>query len=172
MIGIGGNALDADDEEFSEGPDILMFRGGDADVSGFGLGHNLLPVLRRPDGAVGQRTGHVRPDFGLGPLPDLEAFLDLGDDRLVVPGRVGDGDKEGLTDEAAGLPVQPASFLQLFPINCDPLADVNEQVLKIGCPVGFAAGPPFGAPVILDGFLALKTEHFFLPFSDEVIVFV
>jgi len=56
-------------------------------------------------------------------------------------------------------PVDGAQLLEFFTVNRNPLQDKNQQILKIGGFLRFAANSLDGAAGVLGGFLALKTEH-------------
>ena len=121
MISVGGDSLTTDDQHLLQGTHILVFSGRNAELIGQCLGHDCFLVVGSPGGAIRQGARRISPKLFLDRLANLEGLLYPVDDHVIVPSRVGDGGEKGFTDEAAGVFIHRAFFLQLFPENRNPL---------------------------------------------------
>ena len=170
VLGVGRDPLQPEDQQVLQRADVLVFRGQNS--HGCGLFREGGRIVRVPGGRVVQRLVEAAAvlflvcfhEPGLELFAPREGLLDGSHEALVVPVGVGDGHEKPLDDEEVVAVVRSAQLLEHLAVDGDPFKHVDQEVLEVGCLLGFAAYALDGAAGIPNGLLALVTEHRHSPF--------
>ncbi len=174
MIGVSRDTLQADDEQFTKGTDILVLRCQHPDGAGLLVEFRL--VRRHPGGGIGHRftkclaglclvCGEDTPSDR---LAASQGLADKTDETLIIPVCVGDSGKESLGDEKPVRLVGNTQFNRLLRPDGNSLKRVNQQVLQVCRDLRLAADPLYRASLVLRTFLALETEHSIFPLQSVI----
>ena len=153
VVGIGGDALQAVDDQFLQGAQVLVAFRQHADLRRFGLETGLVAF---PGGHLRQlRRTQRGAQLALHP----DRLQDLVGDPGVVEVGVGDGQEQALGDEQAHFLAGRAGGAGQFLEEGQALEVEHQQIHEIAGFGLLAAGAADAAAFVPGGFLALETEH-------------
>ncbi len=172
MVGIGGGAFEAVNDQFLQAGDIrplCLELFGDAER--FGLPEHFSAIGRGlPLGRAGERLGGLARlfggsgvfDFGVGQHLSGLAQQGLQPDGVKVD--IGDGGKQCFHDEPVDGAIFGAEFARPMHHHRDSLCGIHQQILQQGRFIVLAAYADACASLAARCLFALITEHFVFSF--------
>ncbi|KAF5060555.1 hypothetical protein DSECCO2_324580 [anaerobic digester metagenome] len=157
VVGVGGDALEAVDEDLLQGAKVLVGFQGFGDIVLFALGDKSFEGRGRGEG--GGRGGDIDAGLGLEGLAAGHGVPDQDFEAGRVEIDVGQGREDAFVDEAVQVGVGHALGAGLHGHFGQPLQGVDEKILESGHFGLLAAHADFGAAGSFGSLFTLVAKH-------------
>jgi hypothetical protein len=164
VVGIGGQALDAVYDQFTQGEDVRVNGFIGFDAHRFALGHHTGLIGRGYESGRSVGESHIaagRLNFGLERITVPGSVIDQGNKAGRVEIHIGQGRKNGFIGELIDGRVADIDLGPFHRHLGDPLYRINEKVLESRHLGLLAAHAYLGASFAFCRLLTLKTKHGF-----------